>query len=117
VKLGATGSRAEFAKRLRIAGLLGDLTAGGISALVMLCYAMSLGTLIFSADLAHYVELDVPTAFVSCIVTEGPLRARVCVQTLRRAGCGLGPRASLCSRTRSQPRFIAGISFTSASIA
>ncbi|AUT61813.1 SulP family inorganic anion transporter [Paraburkholderia terrae] len=50
-------------------GLLGDLTAGAVSTLVMLCYAMSLGTLIFSADLARYAELGVPTALVSCIVT------------------------------------------------
>jgi len=69
VKPGATGSRSEWVKSLRVAGLLGDLTAGGVSALVMLCYAMSLGTLIFSADLAHYAQLGVPTALVSCIVT------------------------------------------------
>ncbi|MDR6384608.1 SulP family sulfate permease [Paraburkholderia caribensis] len=50
-------------------GLLGDLTAGAVSTLVMLCYAMSLGTLIFSADLARYAELGVPTALISCIVT------------------------------------------------
>jgi SulP family sulfate permease len=37
--------------------------------LVMLCYAMSLGTMIFSADLARYAELGVPTALVSCVVT------------------------------------------------
>jgi sulfate permease, SulP family len=69
VKPGAAGSRSEFVKSLRITGLLGDLTAGGVSALVMLCYAMSLGTMIFSADLARYAELGVPTALVSCIVT------------------------------------------------
>lgn len=69
MKPGATGSRSESAGVPRIAGLLRDATAGGVSALVMLCYAMSLGTLIFSADLAHYAELGVPTALVSCIVT------------------------------------------------
>jgi SulP family sulfate permease len=37
--------------------------------LMMLCYAMSLGTMIFSADLARYAELGVPTAFISCVVT------------------------------------------------
>src|SRR5580698_1892597 len=37
--------------------------------LVMLCYAMSLGTMVFSADLAHYADLGVPTALVSCVVT------------------------------------------------
>lgn len=50
-------------------GLLGDLSAGMVSTLVMLCYAMSLGTLIFSADLARYAGLGVPTAFISCVVT------------------------------------------------
>jgi sulfate permease, SulP family len=40
-----------------------------VSTLVMLCYAMSLGTMIFSADLARYAELGVPTAFISCVVT------------------------------------------------
>jgi len=69
VKPGAAGSRFEFIKSLHITGLPGDLTAGGVSALVMLCYAMSLGTMIFSADLARYAELGVPTALVSCIVT------------------------------------------------
>jgi sulfate permease, SulP family len=49
--------------------LLGDLSAGMVSTLVMLCYAMSLGTLIFSADLARYAGLGVPTAFISCVVT------------------------------------------------
>ncbi|BAN24778.1 cyclic nucleotide-binding [Caballeronia insecticola] len=53
----------------RLAALVGDMTAGTVSTLVMLCYAMSLGTLIFSADLARYAELGVPTALVSCIVT------------------------------------------------
>lgn len=49
----------------RLAALAGDMTAGTVSTLVMLCYAMSLGTLIFSADLARYAELGVPTALVS----------------------------------------------------
>ncbi|WP_275426837.1 SulP family inorganic anion transporter [Paraburkholderia sp. C35] len=49
--------------------MFGDLAAGAVSTLVMLCYAMSLGTLIFSADLARYAELGVPTALVSCVVT------------------------------------------------
>ncbi len=53
----------------RATALVGDITAGTVSTLVMLCYAMSLGTLIFSADLARYAELGVPTALVSCIVT------------------------------------------------
>jgi SulP family sulfate permease len=69
VKPGATGSASESAAGLRVTGLLGDLTAGAVSTLVMLCYAMSLGTLIFSADLARYAELGVPTALVSCVVT------------------------------------------------
>jgi SulP family sulfate permease len=47
----------------------GDLAAGLVSMLVMLCYAMSLGTMIFSADLARYAGLGVPTAFISCVVT------------------------------------------------
>ncbi|MFD1561061.1 SulP family inorganic anion transporter [Paraburkholderia silviterrae] len=55
--------------RSRVAGLPGDLAAGAVSALVMLCYAMSLGTMIFSADLARYAMLGVPTALVSCVVT------------------------------------------------
>lgn len=53
----------------RARALAGDLTAGMVSTLVMLCYAMSLGTLVFSADLAHYADLGVPTALVSCVVT------------------------------------------------
>jgi SulP family sulfate permease len=77
VKQGATGSSSESASASasrsaaapRVSGLLGDLTAGAVSTLVMLCYAMSLGTLIFSADLARYAELGVPTALISCIVT------------------------------------------------
>lgn len=48
---------------------MGDLTGGAVSTMVMLCYAMSLGTMIFSADLARYAELGVTTAFVSCVVT------------------------------------------------
>ncbi|WP_408426975.1 SulP family inorganic anion transporter [Paraburkholderia azotifigens] len=75
MKPAATGSESESASasaaaaRMTGVGLLGDLTAGAVSMLVMLCYAMSLGTLIFSADLARYAELGVPTALVSCIVT------------------------------------------------
>ncbi|AJZ64176.1 sulfate transporter family protein [Paraburkholderia fungorum] len=53
----------------RFTGLIGDFSAGAVSTLVMLCYAMSLGTMIFSADLARYAELGVPTALVSCVVT------------------------------------------------
>ncbi|MFP3569579.1 SulP family inorganic anion transporter [Paraburkholderia sp. SIMBA_030] len=53
----------------RFTGLVGDLSAGMVSTLVMLCYAMSLGTMIFSADLARYTALGVPTAFISCVVT------------------------------------------------
>ncbi|RQH07138.1 SulP family inorganic anion transporter [Paraburkholderia dinghuensis] len=55
--------------RSRVADLSGDLAAGLVSTLVMLCYAMSLGTMIFSADLARYTMLGVPTALVSCVVT------------------------------------------------
>ncbi|WP_412101766.1 SulP family inorganic anion transporter [Paraburkholderia sp. XV] len=75
MKPAATGSASESASdsaaasRMTTVGLLGDLTAGAVSTLVMLCYAMSLGTLIFSADLARYAELGVPTALISCIVT------------------------------------------------
>ncbi|HTJ93752.1 MAG TPA: SulP family inorganic anion transporter [Pararobbsia sp.] len=54
---------------MRIKGVLGDLTAGGVSALVMLCYALSLGTMIFSADLARFAGFGVPTALISCVVT------------------------------------------------
>ncbi|CAB3793753.1 hypothetical protein LMG28138_03577 [Pararobbsia alpina] len=43
--------------------------AGTVSMLVMLCYAMSLGTMVFSADLARFAELGVTTAFISCVVT------------------------------------------------
>ncbi|CAM2147647.1 Sulfate transporter membrane protein [Pararobbsia alpina] len=53
----------------RAHALVGDLTAGTVSTLVMLCYAMSLGTLVFSADLARYADLGVPTALISCVVT------------------------------------------------
>jgi SulP family sulfate permease len=65
----ASGSASASAAAPRVKRLLGDLTAGAVSTLVMLCYAMSLGTLIFSADLARYAELGVPTALISCIVT------------------------------------------------
>jgi SulP family sulfate permease len=69
VKSGTTASATDARGRPRVAGLIGDLTAGAVSTLVMLCYAMSLGTMIFSADLARYAELGVPTALVSCVVT------------------------------------------------
>ena len=69
VKQGTPGSVPEVRSGIRITGLLGDLTAGMVSMVVMLCYAMSLGTMIFSADLARYAGLGVPTAFISCVVT------------------------------------------------
>jgi sulfate permease, SulP family len=69
MKPGTTGPVSEVAPSSRIAGLAGDLTGGAVSTLVMLCYAMSLGTMIFSADLARYAVLGVPTALVSCVVT------------------------------------------------
>jgi SulP family sulfate permease len=62
-------SSSDVRTRSPLSGLLGDLTGGAVSTLVMLCYAMSLGTMIFSADLARYAELGVPTALVSCVVT------------------------------------------------
>ncbi|HKR46481.1 MAG TPA: SulP family inorganic anion transporter, partial [Paraburkholderia sp.] len=68
-KPGKTVTAADVPPRSRIAALPGDLAAGAVSALVMLCYAMSLGTMIFSADLARYAMLGVPTALVSCVVT------------------------------------------------
>ncbi|WOD20104.1 SulP family inorganic anion transporter [Paraburkholderia kirstenboschensis] len=64
-----SGSSSGPRSGLRIRGLAGDLTAGMVSMLVMLCYAMSLGTMIFSADLARYAGLGVPTALISCVVT------------------------------------------------
>lgn len=69
VKPGKTVTVADDPPRSRVAALPGDLVAGAVSALVMLCYAMSLGTMIFSADLARYAMLGVPTALVSCVVT------------------------------------------------
>ncbi|MGF6613017.1 SulP family sulfate permease [Paraburkholderia sp. WSM4175] len=69
MKPGKTISVSEIPLRSRLAGLPGDVAAGAVSALVMLCYAMSLGTMIFSADLARYAMLGVPTALVSCVVT------------------------------------------------
>lgn len=69
MKPGTTSTAAEARAGPRVTGLIGDLGAGLISTLVMLCYAMSLGTMIFSADLARYAELGVPTALVSCVVT------------------------------------------------
>ncbi|MFM0360122.1 SulP family inorganic anion transporter [Paraburkholderia sediminicola] len=69
MKPATTGSSPVARFGPRITGLVGDLSAGMVSTLVMLCYAMSLGTLIFSADLARYAELGVPTAFISCVVT------------------------------------------------
>jgi SulP family sulfate permease len=69
VKPGKTVSVSDVPLRSRIAGLPGDVAAGAVSTLVMLCYAMSLGTMIFSADLARYAMLGVPTALVSCVVT------------------------------------------------
>ena len=69
MKPGQTVSVSDVPPRPRFAGLPGDLAAGAVSALVMLCYAMSLGTMIFSADLARYAMLGVPTALVSCVVT------------------------------------------------
>jgi sulfate permease, SulP family len=69
VKRGTTGSANVVRTGPRLTGLLGDLTAAAVSTMVMLCYAMSLGTMIFSADLARYAALGVPTALVSCVVT------------------------------------------------
>ena len=69
VKPGTTGSATAVSTGSRAGGLVGDLAAGAVSTIVMLCYAMSLGTMIFSADLARYAELGVPTALVSCVVT------------------------------------------------
>ncbi|MGX6999308.1 SulP family inorganic anion transporter [Caballeronia sp. KNU42] len=69
MKPDTTGSASDVRTRSHFSGLLGDLTGGAVSTLVMLCYAMSLGTMIFSADLARYAELGVPTALVSCVVT------------------------------------------------
>lgn len=69
VKPATAGSSHDVRSRSRITGLAGDLAAGMVSMLVMLCYAMSLGTMIFSADLARYAGLGVPTAFISCVVT------------------------------------------------
>ena len=69
MKPGKTVSVGDVPPRSRVAGLPGDLAAGAVSALVMLSYAMSLGTMIFSADLARYAMLGVPTALVSCVVT------------------------------------------------
>lgn len=69
MKPGTTESNVRMHAMPRLTALAGDVTAGTVSTLVMLCYAMSLGTLIFSADLARYAELGVPTALVSCIVT------------------------------------------------
>lgn len=69
MKPDTTGSASNVPAGSRLTGLLGDLTGGAVSMLVMLCYAMSLGTMIFSADLARYAQLGVPTALVSCVVT------------------------------------------------
>ncbi|MFL9930727.1 SulP family inorganic anion transporter [Paraburkholderia sp. RL18-103-BIB-C] len=69
MKPATTASSSEVHSGSRIRGVAGDLTAGMVSMLVMLSYAMSLGTLIFSADLARYAGLGVPTAFISCVVT------------------------------------------------
>jgi SulP family sulfate permease len=69
VKPATTGSSPAVRSGTRLTGLIGDLTAGVVSTLLMLCYAMSLGTMIFSADLARYAALGVPTAFISCVVT------------------------------------------------
>ncbi len=69
MKPATTGSSPAVRSGTRLTGLIGDLTAGVVSTLLMLCYAMSLGTMIFSADLARYAALGVPTAFISCVVT------------------------------------------------
>ena len=69
MKPGTTGSATRSRAHARLTGLIGDLTGGAVSTMVMLCYAMSLGTMIFSADLARYAGLGVTTAFVSCVVT------------------------------------------------
>jgi sulfate permease, SulP family len=69
VKPGTTGSATRSRAQARLTGLIGDLAGGAVSTMVMLCYAMSLGTMIFSADLARYAGLGVTTAFVSCVVT------------------------------------------------
>jgi SulP family sulfate permease len=53
----------------KISRLLGDLGGGSISALIMLCYAVGYGLMIFSGSLERYVSVGIPSLLVGvCLV-------------------------------------------------
>ncbi|MBV8353056.1 MAG: SLC26A/SulP transporter family protein, partial [Verrucomicrobia bacterium] len=53
----------------RISRILGDLCGGSISALIMLCYAVGYGLVIFSGGLERYASVGIPSLLVGvCLV-------------------------------------------------
>jgi sulfate permease, SulP family len=53
----------------RISRVLGDLCGGSISALIMLCYAVGFGLVIFSGSLERYASVGIPSLLVGvCLV-------------------------------------------------
>lgn len=45
-----------------------NITAGLLSALVTICYAISYGSMIFSGNLARFLHVGMPAALISCVV-------------------------------------------------
>jgi sulfate permease, SulP family len=45
-----------------------NITAGLLSSLVTICYAISYGSMIFSGNLARFLHVGMPAALVSCVV-------------------------------------------------
>ena len=53
----------------KISRVLGDLCGGSISALIMLCYAVGFGLVIFSGSLERYASVGIPSLLVGvCLV-------------------------------------------------
>jgi len=53
----------------RVSRVLGDLCGGSISALIMLCYAVGFGLVIFSGSLERYASVGIPSLLVGvCLV-------------------------------------------------
>jgi sulfate permease, SulP family len=53
----------------KISWVLGDLCGGSISTVIMLCYAVAYGLMIFSGSLERYVSVGIPSLLVGvCLV-------------------------------------------------
>ena len=51
----------------KIPRVLGDLCGGSISALIMLCYAIGYGLMIFSDSLERYISVGIPSSADWCL--------------------------------------------------